>query len=106
MTFNEIILGTSPFIFAPQFGHRTRLYELDFEKQPENIVKILDKAYEKGVHKILLNRSDDLEIALDMSIDNGNAWEVIGKTNDTNFEEDLNIFSKYNTVQLCWMVFL
>lgn len=97
MTFNEIILGTSPFIFAPQFGHRTRLYELDFEKQPENIVKILDKAYEKGVHKILLNRSDDLEIALDMSIDNGNAWEVIGKTNDTNFEEDLNIFSKYNT---------
>ena len=97
MTFNEIILGTSPFIFAPQFGHRTRLYELDFEKQPENIVKILDKAYEKGVHKILLNRSDDLEIALDMSIDNGNDWEVIGKTNDTNFEEDLNIFSKYNT---------
>lgn len=97
MTFNEIILGTSPFIFAPQFGHRTRLYELDFEKQPENIVKILDKAYEKGVHKILLNRSDDLEIALDMSIDNGNDWELIGKTNDTNFEEDLNIFSKYNT---------
>lgn len=100
MTFNEIILGTSPFIFAPQFGHRTRLYELDFEKQPENIVKILDKAYEKGVHKILLNRSDDLEIALDMSIDNGNDWEVIGKTNDTNFEEDLNIFSKYNTTTI------
>ena len=44
MTFNEIILGTSPFIFAPQFGHRTRLYELDFENQPENIAKILDKS--------------------------------------------------------------
>lgn len=100
MAFNEIILGTSPFIFAPQFGHRTRLYELDFEKQPENIQKILDKSYEKGVHKILLNRSDDLELALDMSIQNGNDWEVIGKTNDEHFEKDLTIFSKYNTTTI------
>ncbi len=97
MTFNEIILGTSPFIFAPQFGHRTRLYELDFENQPENIVKVLDKSYEKGVHKILLNRSDDLEAALDISIQNGCKWEVMGKTSVKNFEEDLSVFSKYNT---------
>lgn len=100
MTFNEIILGTSPFIFAPQFGHRTRLYELDFEKQPENIQKILDKSYEKGVHKILLNRSDDLETALDLSIQNGNEWEVIGKTNLDKFDEDLQTFSKYNTTTI------
>ncbi len=97
MTFKEIILGTSPFIFAPQFGHRTRLYELDFEKQPENIAKILDKSYEMGVHKILLNRSDDLEAALDLSIQNGCQWEVIAKTNAENFEEDLSVFSKYDT---------
>ena len=100
MTFNEIILGTSPFIFAPQFGHRTRLYELDFEKQPENIQKILDKSYEMGVHKILLNRSEDLELALDMSIQNGNDWEVIGKTDDEHFEEDLSKFSKFNTISI------
>lgn len=100
MTFNEIILGTSPFIFAPQFGHRTRLYELDFEKQPENIQKVLDKSYEKGVHKILLNRSEDLELALDMSIQNGNDWEVIGKTDNEHFEEDLTVFSKYNTTSI------
>lgn len=96
MTFNEIILGTSPFIFAPQFGHRTRLYELDFENQPENIAKILDKSYELGVHKILLNRSKDLESALDISIQNSNQWEVIGKTTVGNFEEDMSVFSKYN----------
>lgn len=100
MTFNEIILGTSPFIFAPQFGHRTRLYELDFEKQPENIQKILDKSYELGVHKILFNRSEDLELALDMSIQNGNDWEVIGKTDGEHFEEDLTTFSKYNTTTI------
>ncbi|HIH35537.1 MAG TPA: hypothetical protein HA277_04620 [Methanosphaera sp.] len=97
MTFKEIILGTSPFIFAPQFGHRTRLYELDFENQPENIAKVLDKSYEMGVHKILLNRSKDLESALDISIQNSNQWEVIGKTDVANFDEDLSVFSKYNT---------
>ncbi len=100
MTFNEIILGTSPFIFAPQFGHRTRLYELDFEKQPENIAEILDKSYELGVHNILLNRSEDLEKALDMSIEHGNNWTVIAKTNVDNFEEDLEIFKKYNTTTI------
>lgn len=97
MTFNEIILGTSPFIFAPQFGHRTRLYELDFENQPENIAKILDKSYQMGVHKIMLNRSKDLESALDISIQNSNEWEVVGKTTGENFEDDLSVFSKYNT---------
>lgn len=97
VTFNEIILGTSPFIFAPQFGHRTRLYELDFEKQPENIAKILNRSYELGVHTIMLNRSEDLEKALDLSIGEGNDWNVIGKTSVEKFEEDLEIYQKYNT---------
>ena len=97
MTFNEIILGTSPFIFAPQFGHRTRLYELDFEKQPGNIAEILNKAYDLGVQKILLNRSGDLEKALDLSLAEGYDWEVIGKTSTENFDDDLNTFQKYNT---------
>lgn len=96
MTFNEIILGTSPFIFAPQFGHRTRLYELDFEKQPENIAEILDKSHEMGVHKILLNNSKDLLDALDISIKNGNNWKVIGKTDEEHFDEDMEAYSKYD----------
>ncbi|WP_455645053.1 hypothetical protein [Methanosphaera sp.] len=97
MTFNEVILGSSPFLFAPQFGHRTRLYELDFQNQPENIVEILDKAYEMGVHEILLKQSDDLEKALDISEANGNEWTVIGMTDTSNFEEDMDLFSKYDT---------
>lgn len=96
MTFREIILGTSPFIFAPQFGHRTRLYELDFEKQPENIREILDKSYEYGVNTIMLNRSDDLEAALKLSINEGNDWSIIGKTSVENIDDDLNIFSEYD----------
>lgn len=97
MTFNEIILGTSPFICAPQFGHRTRLYELDFENQPENITEILNKSHEMGVNTIMLNRSDDLEKALDLSIYEGYEWNVIGKTNVENMDEDLLTYEKYNT---------
>lgn len=100
MAFNEIILGTSPFIFAPQFGHRTRLYELDFEKQPENIAEILNKSYELGVHTIMLNRSKDLEKALDISIEEGNNWKVIGKSNVENFEDDLEFYGNYDTASV------
>lgn len=97
MTFNEIILGTSPFIFAPQFGHRTRLYELDFEKQPKNIAEILDKSYEMGVHTILMNRSKDLEDALDLSINHGCKWKVIGKIDVENIEEDIAYYENFDT---------
>lgn len=100
MTFNEIILGTSPFIFAPQFGHRTRLYELDFEKQPENIAEILDKSYQMGVHSILMNHSKDLEDALDLSINHGCKWNVIGKVDVEKFDEDITYYEKYDTTTI------
>ena len=43
------LLGTSPFIAAPQFGHRARLYQLDLYNNPENIFKIIKKSYEMGI---------------------------------------------------------
>ena len=97
MTYDKIILGTSPFVFSPQFGHRTRLYELDFENQPENIAKILDKSFEMGVDNIMLNRSADLEKALDLSIQNGNDWTVYGFTKCENILDDIEVFQRYNT---------
>jgi len=39
----RILLGTSPFIAAAQFGHRARLYQLDLYNNPENILKIIKK---------------------------------------------------------------
>lgn len=97
MSFNEVILGSSPFIFGSQFGHRTRLYELDFDNQPENIAEILDKSYELGVRKILFNPSDNLANAINISEDHGNKWSVIGMTNFDSFEEDMLLFEKFNT---------
>ena len=39
MTYSEVILGSSPFIFSPQYGHRTRIKELEIKNQPENKAK-------------------------------------------------------------------
>lgn len=100
MTFNEVILGSSPFTFAPQFGHRTRLYELDFKDQPDNIAEIMDKAYELGVNEFLLKSSDDVEKALDLSLSRGNDWSVIGMTNTDDYDSDMALFEKYNTTMV------
>lgn len=97
MTFNEVILGTSVFCYAPQFGHRSRLYELDFQKQPVNIEKILNHVYDMNVSEIMLRNSDDLIKALEMSIDSGHNWDVVGFTHPDNFEDDMALFSRFNT---------
>lgn len=45
----RILLGTSPFIGAGQFGSRAQIYYEHFYKKPENIVKIVLKAVDLGV---------------------------------------------------------
>ncbi len=97
MTFNEVIFGTSPFLFAKQFGHRSRLYELDFQRQPENVAKILDKAYSMGVDTLMLQKSDELECAIDISIANGSKWRCVGFTTIENFDYSMELFAKYDT---------
>jgi len=45
----RILLGTSPFIGAGQFGSRAEFYYRHFYEHPENIVKIILKAVDLGV---------------------------------------------------------
>jgi len=45
----RILLGTSPFIGANQFGSRAQFYYEHFYKKPKNIVKIILKAVDLGV---------------------------------------------------------
>lgn len=102
MTFNEVILGNAPFIGATRFGHRSRLYELDFKKQPENIAKIMNKSNEMGVKNILIKNNKDVVDAVKLSESEGFDWNVIGITDCTNFDDDLKIFEDLsaNTILL------
>lgn len=97
MTFSEVILGCSPFTLGYQFGHRSRLYELDFSNHPENILEVIDKAYELNVHNIMFKVNDDLEKAIDISCENGNDWIVTAYSDCENIDDDLELFSKFNT---------
>jgi len=45
----RILLGTSPFIGAGQFGSRAEFYYRHFYEHPENIVKIILKAVDLGI---------------------------------------------------------
>lgn len=45
----RILLGTSPFIGAGQFGSRASFYYAHFYENPKNIVKIICKAVDLGV---------------------------------------------------------
>jgi len=48
----RILLGTSPFIGAGQFGSRAFQYYCHFYEHPENIVKIIGKSTDLGVRGI------------------------------------------------------
>ncbi|MDO5826565.1 MAG: hypothetical protein Q4Q22_09295 [Methanosphaera sp.] len=97
MTFNEVILGCSPFTLGYQFGHRSRLYELDFSGQPENILEVIDSAYDLNVDNIMFKVNEDLERAIEMSSQGGNDWTVTAYTDCENIDDDLELFSKFNT---------
>ncbi|MBE6487254.1 MAG: hypothetical protein E7Z86_00835 [Methanosphaera stadtmanae] len=96
MTFNKVILGCSPFTLGFQFGHRSRIYELDFSGQPENIVEVIDKAYQLGVNNIMLKNNEDLINALRLSQNNGNKWKVTAFSTCDNLDGDLEVFSEFD----------
>lgn len=97
MTFNEVILGCSPFTLGYQFGHRSRLYELDFSNHPENILEVIDKAYELNVNNIMFKPNKDLGQAIDTSCENGNNWRVTAFSDCENIDDDLELFSRFDT---------
>lgn len=97
MVFKEVILGCSPFTLGYQFGHRSRLYELDFSNQPENIVEVINKVHEFDVNNIMFKVNKDLENAINMSINGGNDWKVTAFTDCNDIDGDLELFSQFDT---------
>lgn len=71
------LLGTSPFIGAAQFGHRSRLYLLDLYRNPEAMAKIIAKSYQLGVRGIQLLPYPPVVDALEMARDEGFPMDII-----------------------------
>lgn len=97
----RILLGTSPFIGSTHFGHRARLYQLDLYNQPENILKIIKKAYELGVNGIQLIPYPPVVDAVKWARDEGCQLNIVGTVRPDKEEEDIKLLSELDaTVML------
>jgi hypothetical protein len=88
------LLGTSPFIGAPQFGHRSRLYQLDLYNQPKNILKIIRKAHNLGVKGIQLIPYPPVVKALKWAQDEGSVINIVGTVRPDQEYEDIKLLSE------------
>jgi hypothetical protein len=87
------LLGTSPFIGAAQFGHRSRLYQLDLYNKPENILKIIKKSYELGITGIQLVPYEPVVKALNWAIDEGCELNIVGTVRQDCENEDIELLT-------------
>lgn len=79
----RVVLGNAPFLADAYFGHRTRLYNLDLLRNPNNVSKIIKKSYELGVRSINLANKENLLKAFEIASNDGvemQAVSTIGKT--------------------------
>ncbi|RLG61005.1 hypothetical protein DRN86_01100 [Candidatus Geothermarchaeota archaeon] len=92
----RVLLGTSPFIGAGQFGFRSLLYYRAFYDNPERIARIICKSYEIGVRGIQVLPYSFIIKAIkeaEKSLDSG--LIVVGSIED---ERDIEMFKDVNTV--------
>lgn len=87
------LLGTSPFIGASQFGHRSRLYLLDLYRKPEVMARIMVKSYQLGVRGIQLLPYPPVVEALKMARDEGCPLDIVGTIRPEEENNDLELFS-------------
>ena len=94
------LLGTSPFIAAPQFGHRARLYQLDLYNNPENIFKIIKKSYEMGITGIQVIPYPPVIEALKEALKAGYNIDVVGTVRSERELEDIRLLSNLNATSM------
>ncbi len=88
------LLGTSPFIGAAHFGHRSRLYQLDLYDQPENITKVIKKSCELGISGIQLIPYEPVVKALKWAIEEGCELNIVGIVRPEFESEDINLLNE------------
>ncbi|MCG2828359.1 hypothetical protein [Methanothermobacter sp. K4] len=85
----EAFLGSAPFTAAPYFGHRSRLYEMDLKRRPENIAEVLIGAYDVGVRGFQIIPEGPVLEALEMAVDAGCGFRLMGTLREGHLEDDL-----------------
>jgi len=95
----RVLLGTSPFIGAGQFGSRAYEYYQKFYRKPENIAKIILKAIDLGITGIQALPYSPIFKAVKIAEENlKEKLKIVATIGPKNPVEDLKNFQKFNTV--------
>ena len=94
----KVLLGTSPFIGAGQFGDRALSYYSRLYKRPKNIVKIIIRSSEIGVKGIQLLPCPPVVRALrEAERELGSRFTVLGTVTG---EEDIALLQEFETASM------
>ncbi|KYH38610.1 MAG: hypothetical protein AYL30_003870 [Candidatus Hecatellales archaeon B24] len=92
MKLPKLMLGTSPFLAAGQFGYKSLEYYRQFYLKPENIAEIYREAYELGIKALQLVVTEPTVKALEeVKLDFYLAASIYG-----NFKRNLKLVEKFN----------
>lgn len=92
----KFALGTAPFVSLPYFGHRARLYQLDFEENPENIYEIIKYSYDKGMRAIQVIPEKPMINALKIVKEEKMDISIYGTIRKNNLNKDIQLFADLN----------
>lgn len=100
MPIPRILLGTSPFIAAGQFGHRSTLYWSKFCLNPSNILEIIRKAYGLGVQGIQLLPHKPVVRAVSEALREGMDLRIVGSVGPGDIERDVELLKELGAVAI------
>lgn len=96
----KILLGTSPFIGAGQFGLRALKYYENFYLNPSNIKKIVKKSFEAGIKGIQLLPFKPVINAVSELLEEGLNLKVLSTITSKGFKENLEEIEKLNPIAI------
>ncbi|MEM3023005.1 MAG: hypothetical protein QW645_05715, partial [Candidatus Bathyarchaeia archaeon] len=96
----RILLGTSPFIGAGQFGRRAPSYYARFYLNPGNILGIIRKAYGLGIEGIQLLPYGPVVEAVERALGEGMGLRIVGSVRLREAEWDISLLERLGAVAM------
>jgi len=93
----RLMLGTSPFLGAGQFGHRAMEYRRLFYENPENMTELIAEAANFGIPYVQALGDEIIAKAIDDARElSGKDIQVVGSVGMYDFDQELEIIRSLN----------
>lgn len=96
----RILLGTSPFIGAGQFGRRAPSYYAKFYLNPGKILGIIRRVYGLGINGIQLLPYRPIVEAVEQALGEGMELRIVGSVRLREAEEDISLLERLGAVAM------